>query len=66
MLTPLERPVEIVKRRLEWAGYDMKDGNELLGPDGLSFLLKFVYKTQLLGPTVRRELFDTILVLTII
>ncbi|KAK7448809.1 cysteinyl-tRNA synthetase [Stygiomarasmius scandens] len=51
MLTPFERPVEIVKRRLEWAGYDMKDGNELLGPDGLSFLLKFVYKTQLLGPT---------------
>ncbi|THU95490.1 hypothetical protein K435DRAFT_666300 [Dendrothele bispora CBS 962.96] len=51
MLTPSERPVEIVRRRLDMAGYDMKDGIQLLGPDGLSFLLKFVYKSQLLGPT---------------
>ncbi|THU89060.1 hypothetical protein K435DRAFT_969264 [Dendrothele bispora CBS 962.96] len=51
MLTPSERPVDIVRRRLDMAGYDMKDGSQLLGPDGLSFLLKFVYKSQQLDST---------------
>jgi adenylate cyclase len=36
---------------MEQAGYDQSDGMELLNSD-VSFLLKFVYKSQLLGPTV--------------
>ncbi|KAF5333017.1 hypothetical protein D9758_015183 [Tetrapyrgos nigripes] len=51
LLGPTERPADIVRRRLEMAGYDLADGMELLGQEGLSFLLKFVYKSQLLGPT---------------
>ncbi|KAJ7585096.1 adenylate cyclase [Mycena floridula] len=50
ILASTERPADIVRRRLEQAGYDIADGLELLGGDGLSFLLKFVYKSQLLGP----------------
>lgn len=52
ILAQTERPADIVRRRLEQAGYDPVDGIELLGGD-LSFLLKFVYKSQLLGPAVR-------------
>lgn len=47
-----ERPADIVRRRLEQAGYDVADGFELLADDSLSFLLKFVYKSQVFGPTV--------------
>ncbi|KAF8825704.1 hypothetical protein HHX47_DHR6000030 [Lentinula edodes] len=53
ILTQTERPADIVRRRLEQAGYDVSDGLELLGGEageGLSFLLKFVYKSQFLGP----------------
>ncbi|KAK0230434.1 adenylate cyclase [Armillaria fumosa] len=51
ILAQQERPAEIVQRRLSQAGYDMSDGLELLGGgEGLSFLLKFVYKSQVLGP----------------
>ncbi|KAJ7600616.1 hypothetical protein C8J56DRAFT_1010451 [Mycena floridula] len=50
ILASTERPADIVRRRLEQAGYEIADGLELLGGDGLSFLLKFVYKSQLLGP----------------
>ncbi|KAE9388925.1 hypothetical protein BT96DRAFT_1071856 [Gymnopus androsaceus JB14] len=46
-----ERPADIVRRRLEQAGYDVADGFDLLAGDGLSFLLKFVYKSQVFGPT---------------
>lgn len=53
VLAQTERPAGIVRRRLEQAGYDPQDGLELLGGEGLSFLLKFVYKSQLLGPAVR-------------
>ncbi|KAJ3864849.1 adenylate cyclase [Lentinula novae-zelandiae] len=55
ILTQTERPADIVRRRLEQAGYDVSDGLELLGGEageGLSFLLKFVYKSQFLGPNV--------------
>lgn len=48
-----ERPADIFRRRLEQAGYDAADGLETLGEDDMSFLLKFVYKSQLLGPAVR-------------
>lgn len=48
-----ERPADIFRRRLEQAGYDAADGLETLGEDDMSFLLKFVYKSQLLGPDVR-------------
>lgn len=53
ILAQTEKPADIVRRRLEQAGYDPVDGLELLGGEGLSFLLKFVYKSQLLGPAVR-------------
>lgn len=52
MLAQTERPAVIVRRRLDQAGYDPVDGQELLG-DNMSFLLKFVYKSQFLGPAVR-------------
>ncbi|KAJ4469519.1 adenylate cyclase [Lentinula aciculospora] len=52
ILTQTERPADIVRRRLEQAGYDVSDGFELLGGEGLSFLLKFVYKSQVFGPAV--------------
>jgi hypothetical protein len=60
LLAQTERPADIVRRRLEQCGYDPADGLELLGADDLSFLLKFVYKSQLLGPAVR---FDLVLLL---
>ncbi|KAI0301034.1 hypothetical protein B0F90DRAFT_1810245 [Multifurca ochricompacta] len=45
MLAQTERPADIVRRRLEQAGYDVADGD-------LSFLMKFVYKSTVLGPAV--------------
>ncbi|KIJ92315.1 hypothetical protein K443DRAFT_135321 [Laccaria amethystina LaAM-08-1] len=50
ILAQTEKPVDIVRRRMEQAGYDPIDGLELFGEEGLSFLLKFVYQSQLLGP----------------
>ncbi|KAL0577854.1 cysteinyl-tRNA synthetase [Marasmius crinis-equi] len=50
IVAPTERPADLVRRRLEQAGYDYYDGIEL-GGDGFSFLLKFVYKSKLLTPT---------------
>ncbi len=52
MLGQTERPADIVRRRLEQAGYDAADGLELIGAEDITFLLKFVYKSQLLGPVV--------------
>jgi adenylate cyclase len=51
ILGQTERPADIVRRRVEQAGYDQSDAADLLNSD-LSFILKFVYKSQLLGPTV--------------
>jgi hypothetical protein len=42
-----------VRRRLEQAGFDVADGLDRIGKDDISFLLKFQYKTQLLGAAVR-------------
>ncbi|KAJ8078178.1 cysteinyl-tRNA synthetase [Marasmius tenuissimus] len=50
VVAPGERPADLVRRRLEQAGYEMSDGLEL-GGEGLSFLLKFVYKSKLLTPS---------------
>ncbi|KAJ7131617.1 hypothetical protein C8R46DRAFT_924202 [Mycena filopes] len=52
ILAQTERPADIVRRRLEQAGYDEADGQDLLGGAGLSFLLKFVYKSLFLGPAM--------------
>jgi adenylate cyclase len=41
---------------LEQAGYDLADGLDLLGAEDITFLMKFVYKTQLLGPAVSQPL----------
>jgi hypothetical protein len=40
-----ERPADIVRRRLEQAGYDVTDGWRLLSESSLSFLLRFTYKS---------------------
>ncbi|OSX65692.1 hypothetical protein POSPLADRAFT_1177202 [Postia placenta MAD-698-R-SB12] len=50
VLAPTERPANIVRRRLEQAGYDQADGLDVLGADDLAFLLRFVYKSEVLGP----------------
>lgn len=52
MLAPTERPAAITRRRLEQAGYDQLDSLDYLAAEDMTFLLKFVYKSQLLGPTV--------------
>lgn len=52
MLAQTERPADIVRRRLEQAGYDIADGLDTLGEGDLSFLMKFVYKSTVLGPVV--------------
>lgn len=52
ILMHTERPADIVRRRLEQAGYDVRDGLQLLDGEAMSFLLRFVYKSQLLGPAV--------------
>ena len=54
VLAPTEKPADIVRRRLEQAGYDIADGLDMLGADDIQFLLKFVYKSNVLGPPVRR------------
>jgi hypothetical protein len=47
-----ERPAHILQRRLEQAGYDEADGMDILGQEDLSFLVKFVFKSTLLGASV--------------
>lgn len=53
VLALTEKPANIVRRRLEQAGYDEADGLESLGADDLAFLMKFEYKSNVLGPLVR-------------
>ncbi|KAJ7463487.1 hypothetical protein B0H11DRAFT_1734612 [Mycena galericulata] len=53
ILEQTERPADIVRQRLQQAGYDEADGQDLAGGAGLSFLLKFVYKSLFLGPAAR-------------
>ena len=56
LLAQNERPADIVCRMLEQAGYDIPDSLELLGGEGLSFILRFYYKSQVLGAVVRLSL----------
>ncbi|KAF7343711.1 Adenylate cyclase [Mycena sanguinolenta] len=58
ILARTERPADIVRRRLQQAGYNESDGRNLLGGAGLSFLLKFVYKSWFLGPAEEDLKFD--------
>ncbi|TRM70325.1 hypothetical protein BD626DRAFT_544739 [Schizophyllum amplum] len=58
VLAPSERPADILKRRLEMAGYEPTDGINTIGEEDLSFLLKFGWKTQVLGPAVQDLVFD--------
>ena len=53
VLAMTERPADIMRRRLEQAGYTAADGLDMLGADDMRFLLTFVYKSTLLGPAVR-------------
>ncbi|KAJ7152047.1 adenylate cyclase [Mycena filopes] len=56
LLKRSDRPAELLRLALEQAGYDETDGYDLLGGAGMPgvpFLLKFVYRSQFLGPTVR-------------
>ncbi|KAI6010510.1 hypothetical protein EDC04DRAFT_2905862 [Pisolithus marmoratus] len=50
VLAPTERPAAITRRRLEQAGYDQADSLDYIAAEDMTFLLKFVYKSQLLGP----------------
>ncbi|TFK91615.1 adenylate cyclase-like protein [Polyporus arcularius HHB13444] len=59
VLAPTEKPADIVRRRLEQAGYDVADGLDLLGADDIQFLLKFVYKSNVLGPPEEEMQFDS-------
>lgn len=59
MLAPTERPADLVRRRLEQAGYDVADGLQLLGADEIGFLIKFIYKSNFLGDAVSFLLFSS-------
>ncbi|KAK6975105.1 adenylate cyclase [Favolaschia claudopus] len=55
ILSPNERPAKILRRCLQHAGYDESDGDAgtgkgAVGLPGVPFLLKFVYRSQFLGP----------------
>ncbi|KAL6303514.1 adenylate cyclase-like protein [Sparassis latifolia] len=58
VLAPTERPAGIVRRRLEQAGYDPADGLDLLGAEDTKYLMKFVYKSNALGPADEELNFD--------
>ena len=45
ILTAIERPAAILKRRLEQMGYDPADNVERLGTEEISFVLRFVFKS---------------------
>ena len=57
MLALTEKPILIVRRRLAQAGYDTADGLDMLGAEDIQFLMKFVYKSNVLGPAVCTLLF---------
>lgn len=52
-----EKPANIVRRRLMEAGYEDADDLPLLGMEDIQYLMKFVYKSNVLGRTVRLFLF---------
>ncbi|KAJ6503863.1 adenylate cyclase [Mycena sanguinolenta] len=55
ILKPSERPANIVRRCLQQAGYDESDGDGgvgrgAVGLPSVPFLLKFIYRSEFLGP----------------
>lgn len=52
LLAMTEKPANIVRRRLEQAGYDDADDLRLLAVEDIQYLMKFVYKSNVLGPAV--------------
>ncbi|KAL4078261.1 hypothetical protein V8B97DRAFT_1865796 [Scleroderma yunnanense] len=48
VLAPTEKPAAITRRRLEQAGYDQADSLNYIAAEDMTFLLKFVYKSQLI------------------
>ncbi|KZT04263.1 adenylate cyclase-like protein, partial [Laetiporus sulphureus 93-53] len=59
VLAPTERPANVVRRRLEQAGYEQKDGLDMLGAGDLAFLMRLVYKSNVLGPASDELHIDT-------
>ncbi|KAJ8594114.1 hypothetical protein M405DRAFT_878960 [Rhizopogon salebrosus TDB-379] len=58
VLAPTERLAAIVIRRLQQAGYDQAHSLAFLGADDMTFLMKFLSRSQLLGPTAEELTFD--------
>ncbi|OJA16312.1 hypothetical protein AZE42_03367 [Rhizopogon vesiculosus] len=58
VLALTERPAAIVIRRLQQAGYDQADSLAFLGAEDMTFLMKFVYKSQLLGSAAEELTID--------
>ncbi|KAH8118977.1 L domain-like protein [Phellopilus nigrolimitatus] len=54
VLASTERPADLVRRRLEQAGYDVADGLQTLGAEEIGFLIKFIYKSNFLGDAVKQ------------
>ena len=48
-----EKPANIVRKRLIEAGYEEADGLHCIGMEDIQYLMKFVYKSNVLGRTVR-------------
>ena len=55
VLAPTERPADLVRRRLEQAGYEPADGLQALGSEEIGFLIKFIYKSNFLGDAVSKR-----------
>ncbi|PSR72634.1 hypothetical protein PHLCEN_2v11518 [Hermanssonia centrifuga] len=55
ILSMTEKPANIVRKRLQEAGYEEADGLPSLGMDDIQFLMKFVYKSNVLGRTPQQE-----------
>ena len=47
-----EKPANIVRKRLMEAGYEEADGLHVIGMEDIQYLMKFVYKSNVLGRTV--------------
>ena len=47
-----EKPASIVRKRLKEAGYEEADGLHEIGMQDIQYLMKFVYKSNVLGRTV--------------
>lgn len=46
MLNNTERPLEIVRKRLEQAGYEPSDGLSILGNEDVGYLMRFYWKSH--------------------